>query len=183
MTTIRKQIRHAIADVLRGNTLAGENVFASRTRKISEKLLPAILVYTREESFEVFNASPLEWKRTLTVGIEIVARADEDLDDQLDDIAGEVERIMSENQTLDCLASDVAPSRIEIQLTADGDNQHGACILTYDIVYYTFDVSEGEEGPGVPTRNVLHPFQTANVDYKVPPSQDVSATDNIPMPQ
>lgn len=185
MTSIRKAIRKNIATALMNNTDAEANVFASRTRKISAKSLPAILVYTREETAEVFNESPRELKRVVSVAIEIAARADEDLDDQLDDIAQQVEDIMSEQQTLEDVASDVLLTRTEIQLTADGDNQHGACILTYDVTYYEEDVSQGVEGPGVPAANVLKPFVTAGVEYKVPPFADgqPAAEDKISLPQ
>lgn len=183
MSSTRKTIRQNIAAVLMGNTAALANVFASRTRKISAASLPAILVYTKQETAEIFNVSPRELKRVLTVGIEIVARTDDGLDDELDDIAAQVERIMSENQTLGDVASEIQYTGADIALTADGDNQHGGCTLAYDVTYYTLDVSEGVAGDGVPAANVLHPFETANIEYKVPPSADVSATDSVSLPQ
>lgn len=166
MTSKRKSIRHAIAAALTGNTSAGANVFASRTRSIPASKLPAILVYTSSETAEVFNQSPRELRRTLSVGIEIAARADDDLDDALDDIAEQVERVMSEHQTLSGTASDVLLTGTEITLTKDGDNQHGAAILTYEVTYYTVDVSEGIEGPGVPDENVLRPFERAGAEWR-----------------
>lgn len=166
MSIIRKAIRYAIANVLKDNTDAGANVFASRTRKIPASALPAILVYTREEASELFNESPRELRRVLSVGIEIAARADDALDDVLDDIAQQVEDILSENQTLGDVASDVLLTRTEIQLTSDGDNQHGACILAYDVTYYTMDVSDGVDGPGVPPENVLRVFERAGVEWR-----------------
>jgi len=166
MSIIRKAIRYAIANVLKDNTDAGGNVFASRTRKLTADNLPAILVYTTEEAAEEFIQAPRELKRTLTVRIEIAARADEELDDTLDDLAQEVEDILSENQTLDDVASDVILTRTEIVLNADGDNQHGACVMSYDVTYYTKDVSDGEEGPGVPDANVLRVFARAGVEWR-----------------
>lgn len=166
MSSARKAIRHAIAAVLLNNTAAGAHVYASRTRKIPASSLPAILIYTREESAEIYNASPRELKRVLSVGIEIAARADDDLDDALDDIAQQVERIMSENQTLSDTASDVLLTRTDIALTSEGDNQHGSAILAYDVTYYTLDVSEGVEGPGVPQENVLTPFARGGTEWR-----------------
>lgn len=164
MSIIRKAIRHAIANVLKNNTEVGANVFPSRKRKLSG--LPAILVYTLEETAEVFNEAPRELKRVLSVAIEIVAREDAGLDDALDDIAQEVEDILSENQTLDDVASDVVLTRTQIDLGAEGDNQHGACILAYDVTYYTMDVSDGVDGPGVPPANVLRVFERAGVEWR-----------------
>jgi hypothetical protein len=187
----RKDIRQKIGEVLRGNTTAGANVFVSRTRKISAASLPAILVYTRQEAAEEFNTAPRELKRTLSVGIEIVARADDDLDDTLDDLAEEVERILSENQLLadddgsNERCSDVAYKGAEISLTADGDNQHGACVLSYDVTYHTLDVSEGVEGAGVPSYVVLREMNTAGFAIKAPPFADGQpvASGTIDLPQ
>ncbi|WVR18334.1 hypothetical protein y223_00054 [Bordetella phage PY223] len=165
MSATRKAIRNAIAAVLMNNTNAGGSVFASRTRKIPASALPAILVYTRQETAEVFNESPRELERTLTVAIEVVARADDDLDDVLDDIGAQIERIISENQTPGG-ASDILYTGAEITLTDEGNNQHGGCVMTYDATYYTLDVSEGVEGPGVPDANVLRPFETAGVEWR-----------------
>lgn len=189
----RKEIRKKIGEILMLNTAAGANVFVSRTRKISASSLPAILVYTRQETAEEFNTAPRELKRTLTVGIEIVARADDELDDTLDDLAQEVERIMSENQLLadddgdpeSERCSDIAYTGAEITLTGDGDNQHGACVLSYDVTYYTKDVSEGVAGAGVPSHVVLTPFETAGVEWRVPPFNDTQpeTQDEISLPQ
>lgn len=178
MSSQRKAIRHAIAAVLLNNTTAGASVFASRTRKVPVSALPAILVYTREETAEVFNESPRQLKRVLSVGIEITTRADDALDDALDDIADEVERIMSENQTLGDTASDVLLARTEITLTGDGDNQYGSAVLAYDVTYYTDDVSLGVEGAGVPQENVLTPFERAGTEWRPNGATDKSPATN-----
>lgn len=191
MTTTRKTIRQKVATALTGNTAAGANVFASRTRPVRGDQLPAILVYSREESVEVFRESPRELRRELSLGIEIAATADDDLDDALDDLAQQVERIMSEQQTFrdpvtgDDTISDATLERVEIQLVGEGQNQHGSCVLTYNVVYYTDDVSLGVEGAGVPAANVLVPFETAHVQYKVAGSTATSpaTADTISLPQ
>lgn len=185
MSSNRKAIRHAIADVLKGNTDAGDNVFPSRVRPIWSTELPYIAVYTRDESAEIFNASPRELRRTLTVAIEIGAKGDDAFDDALDDIAHQIERIMSENQTLDGIASDIVLSRTDIELAAEGDKQHGGAVLSYDVTYYSLDVSEGVAGPGVPEENVLVPFERAGTEWRPNGATDKSPTteDLINLPQ
>lgn len=165
MTTTRKAIRKAVAAVLLNNTAAGPHVYASRTRPLPAKSLPAILVYSNDEAVEIFNESPREYKRTLTLGIEIAARADDTLDDTLDDIAQQVERILSENQ-MPGGADTLLLNGVAITLSGEGDNQHGSCILTYDAIYFTLDVSEGVAGPGVPAENVLTPFETGGATWR-----------------
>lgn len=175
----RKIIRSNIAKALLNNTSAYDRVYESRTRKVPVEALPAILIYTREETSEIFSVSPRELKRVLSVAIEIAARADENLDDQLDDIAQEVEQILSEHQTLSDEVQDIVLSRTEIMYTAEGDSQHGSCVLTYEVTYYTEDVSRGVAGRGVPPENVLTPFETAHISYVVPPAETVSAVDEV----
>ncbi len=183
--TTRKIIRQAIVDALFGNIAAvGQHVYASRVRPLPEESLPAILVYTTGETATVFNAAPRELERVLSVAIHVVARADDALDDLLDSIAEEVEFLMSENQEAGD-ASDIVYTGCEINMPQDGDNQHGFLILNYDVTYYTLDVSEGEEAPGVPQRNVLKPFQTAGATWQVPPFSDKQpeTKDEINLPQ
>lgn len=182
MSSHRKKIRYAVVNALLGNIEeVGDKVFASRIRPISEQKLPAISVYTLSETSQEFDI--YTDRRTLTVAIHIQAREDEELDDVLDDIAFKVERIMSENQWLGELCSSYGYTGCEIKLSGDGDNQHGGAVLTYDAVYDTEDVSEGVAGPGVPAGNVITPFEVADTKWKVPPSQDASAEDNVSLPQ
>lgn len=157
MSAQRKRIRQAIVAALLNKTDAGANVFASRARKVFAHELPAILVYAREESAEVFNDSPRELRRVLSVGIEIAAAANDALDDTLDDIAEQVEATLRENQTLGGIVSDLVLTRAEIQFSGDGEKVHGACVLTYDATYYTYDVASGSD---------LVPFERAHVDWR-----------------
>ena len=46
----RTQIRNKIAEILKGNTSVGDNVFGSRVQPISNPELPALLVYTKQEN-------------------------------------------------------------------------------------------------------------------------------------
>jgi hypothetical protein len=189
MSSIRKEIREKITEILTGNTDAGTQVFKSRTHAVDPSELPAILVYSRDETVEIFNAAPRELKRSLTIGIEIAAKADEDLDDTLDDLSDQVEALISENQTLSDTASDIVLQRVELHLVEEGNQQHGACVMTYLVTYYTMDVSLGVAGDGIPDENVLGNFETANIEYKVyppveypPGGEQPSTVDTVTLP-
>lgn len=183
MTTTRKDIRQKVAAaLLAANTGAGVNVFASRATPISAEQLPAILVYTREETVEVFNEAPRELRRLLSLGIEIAAAANEALDDTLDDLAQEVEAVMSEQQTFrdpltgDDTISDAVLERAEITLVGEGDRQHGSCVLTYRVTYFTEDVADASG---------LDAFETAHIEHKIAGSTATSPgiADTISLPQ
>ncbi len=170
MSTKRKQIRQYLAQVLKGKTAAGDNVFDSRARKLFESEMPAILVYTSDEKISVFNASPRELQRVLSVKIEVAAQGGDELDDTLDDIAEQIESVMREEQTLNDYASDVVLTQAQTEISAEGEQSSGGCVLTYDVTYYTDDVSTG----AVDNRNFLHDFERAHVDMKPTPSTDDS---------
>lgn len=166
MSATRKAIRAAFKTALVGNTAAGENVYVSRAVPIWESELPAILIYSREETATIFNESPRELERKLTIAVEIAAKADENLDDTLDDIAEQVSQEMRRgeplNQTLVGLVHDVVYTGAELILTADGDKQqHGACVMTYEVTYYTQEVAPDSE---------LDAFETGGAEIKPVPS-------------
>ncbi len=169
MTSHRKLIRQRIAAVLMNNTGAGKHVYASRALPLwwdeEGDQVPAILVYTREESAEIWQVAPREMKRSLRVAVEIAAKANEGLDDTLDDIAHQVERIMSENQTLGGACGDILLDRTEITIVGDGEKVHGACLIEFIVTYYTDDVSYGVAGPGVPPENIVTPFERGNTTW------------------
>lgn len=171
MSTKRKQIRAAFKQALLGNTDAGQSVFVSRAVPIWETELPAILIYSREEAATVFDEAPRRLQRNLTIVVEIAAKADADLDDTLDDIAQQVEDEMRRgepvlNQTLGNLVADVIYTGAEMVLTADGDKQqHGACIMTYSVIYYTEEVAPESE---------LDDFITATAEIVPKPSTDLT---------
>lgn len=180
MSTQRKLIRKKVAELLAGATNAGASVFASRARAVFANELPAILVYSREETVTIYNASPRELQHVLTLVIEIAATADEELDDLLDDIAQQVIDRLNEYQTLDGTASDRVLTGSQLQIVGEGENQHGACALTYEVTYYTFDVATGLVEP-----NLITPFETATVTHRPNGADENSppVSDTISLPQ
>lgn len=133
----RKQIRDAVVDRLKDRTPVGSRVFGNRVRPLFGEELPAILVYTLAEKSDHRQTAPRELQRILRLGIEIAARADEGLDDLLDEISLRVEEIMSADDTLSGTAADCSLESTEMAVFRDGDRLVGACRLDYAVVYYT----------------------------------------------
>lgn len=142
-------IRQAVVDLLATPvddvypTDAGANVFKSRVRAIWAEELPCICVYVRSDDASIFNESPIEYRRDAEIVVEISARLDDDLDDTLDTIAAQVERVLILNETLkpDGWPNDYWPEirlgNTSITLNGqDGDNQHGAAIITFGCRYF-----------------------------------------------
>ena len=100
MAHIRKTIRDIMhAKLLAADTAAGTKIFKNRVFPYWENELPAITVYVTDEDSSIYNAAPREYERMFQVGVEIVAEANENMDDTLDALALEVEAVFNEDET------------------------------------------------------------------------------------
>jgi len=155
MTHPRHNIRAAVVSLLTGKTAAEARVFPSRVRAVDASELPCILVYAGSEAVTVFQGSPHEYERRLTVQVEIQARADEGLDAAMDAIAEDVEHKLMQDHTLGGLCRDVELIASEITIKDDGDTLIGSCVLTYEVTYHTYAVADSEE-PDVSDLKKIH---------------------------
>jgi hypothetical protein len=174
----RKQIRDAVIDALkRANTVAGSKVHGSRAVPIFEAELPCILVYTRNETAEISVGAPREYKRSLTLALELVAQADTEavLDDILDAFAKQVEAVMCKDETFGGVASDTVLGETEMDILADGKKPIGGLKITYTMPYYERMPADGVGG--------LVPFETANVNFDLPEQADDETEDTVELPQ
>lgn len=162
----RQAIRDAAVTALAGATAAGARVYKTRLAPIRQAELPAISVYTEEESVtpESLKTSPRELTRSVTLAVEAWVRATDNVDDALDDLALEIETAMDADQNLGATAFDSILMRTEIGLKLDGDRPMGCVHLEYAVTYHTdLRVTESADT-----------FDTAGIDYRV---NDVAATD------
>lgn len=135
----RELIRKKVVQYLRGTTNAGASVYASRVAPLISNSwqdeLPAICVYTMDDNGEIFNAAPREYLRTVEVVVEIHAKATSDLDDDLDTIARQVEKLLLQDDTLDGLCNDFTYSRTKMVIRDDGEELLGGCRMIFDAEY------------------------------------------------
>jgi hypothetical protein len=136
---VRKQIRDAVVTALTGLTTTGANVFASRVYPLQATELPALRVYAQSESVEPMTIhAPDVLERLLRVQIESVCKANEDLDDLLDQICKEVEVALAWPVTgLASLAKGAALTTVEIEMAGGAEQPVGVCRMLYDVSYYT----------------------------------------------
>ncbi len=136
----RKQLRDAIvAQLIAAATSAGSRVFATRLAPVPEAQLPAISVYTDDETVDPAsaNTAPRELKRTVLVRVDCwVAGAP--LDDGLDAIALEVETAMDGDCEFDQTAFSSIMTGTEFGMKMEGSRPMGVVSLTYSCVYNTF---------------------------------------------
>ena len=139
MTHPRSQIRNAIVTHLLDATAAEERVFAGRLMPINEPELPALVVHTRDteenRSRSTSRLNGFEQRRCI-VTVVCIAQSFDDIDTDLDTIAGQVE---------DALEDFTIPGFESAELSYldtrsddpefDGSLTTGASLVRYECLY------------------------------------------------
>jgi hypothetical protein len=136
MTHARTQIRNAVTAILLGNTLAQNRVFESRIYPLDNAKLPALLVYTKQESVSDYSISyPRTQNRQVQLTIEAYVKAHNNCDEVADQIALEVEQLIAASPKLGGIAKDTALTSTEIQFSDDGEKPIAYAILSFTVSY------------------------------------------------
>lgn len=160
----RAVIRQQFVDLLKGQTDCGDNVFKQRSRPFVQaegwaSELPAIIVYTNEESASVYNVAPSEWERVASVVVEIHVAADEETDDFLDNVAEQVEILISRfNWEDQNMGFGLGGSRMN--LVEAGSQINGALSITFPMTYYSALPDAGKS-------DALDDFKTAANTFQI----------------
>jgi hypothetical protein len=138
---VRKQIRDALSTLCTGLASTGDRVFKSRLHPLAPAELPALRIHVDEEEITIDDIhSPVRLDRTCTVRIECVSRALETLDDELDEMAKEVEHAIAGDADLGgILNGSLTPDGIEIERDGEGDAPIGTLSLRYLAVYHVLN--------------------------------------------
>ena len=138
MSHARTQIRQAVVAMLTGNTAAGSRVYTSRVYPLDDPKLPALLVFTPQESMG--NPSmqrPRTQQRTPQLVIEGYVKARGDIEAEADALAVEVEKIIGADPTLGGRVKDTMLDSTSIQLSGDGEKPVAVITLTFAVLYCT----------------------------------------------
>jgi len=141
---VRQQIRKAAIAALQGLATTDSRVFESRVYPLTKAKLPGLCIYTPTEG-SAREDSPTESMRDVTLMVHGLVAISDRLEDELDDIAFEVETALDE---LD-LVGDLAKIYHGIQETTttmsgeDADQPHGAIDLEF---LYTYRTRKGTPG-------------------------------------
>lgn len=148
MSLQRKKIRDAVVNTLLNKTICADRVFASRVRPTWRNEFPLILVYANDEAVENWAESPREYKRSLTVSIEILARQNEKVENLLDEIGERVEYEMSQDHTKGELCEDTLLQSAAITIDKEGENLIASLVLTFALPYYSLAVRDLDSDAG-----------------------------------
>jgi hypothetical protein len=134
---IRQQIRERAGTVLTGLTTTGSNVFETRIYPLENTNLPALVIYTKNETSEplVISTNRL-MSRELELIVEVYVKQTSNFDDQVDKICKEVEVAISADTTLNNLAKDCFLQSTEIEYNTEGEQPLSYAVLTFLTNYY-----------------------------------------------
>lgn len=179
----RQAIRDAVIALLNGHTSVSANVTKNIVVPFLEENLPRIVIYTLSEQIDEFNHAPRDIKRALQLAIEIhVTSTDNDtLQDTLDDLALEVENIMSVDHTITDTCEDHILQSVEMDFRGDGAQPIAMCRMIYDVTYITDVPASIDDQTEVAE---ITDFSGANVEYNIghndsDPDDQIEAEDTL----
>lgn len=153
------RIRSAIKSRLLGATSVQDAVSTNRADRVWASTLPAIVIYTRSERLERVEDLPPSYDCTVVVGIDVLAAGEDNLpmDDQIDQIAGEVRAVMARDARfgaeLGDLIVDARLTTYEVSVEAGGEYLIAGGRLAYEFVYRE-ELLDGDPGALMPLKRV-----------------------------
>lgn len=140
MAHIRKLIRDNIETALTGLATTNGRVYRTRVYPIAEDRLPGLAIYTREESTDYATITrPRTQMRNLVVSVEIYVKGQSDYDDELDQIALEVEEALYTDLTRGGYAKDTQVISFDCDFSGDGDQPVARATMQISVDYVTLE--------------------------------------------
>lgn len=173
----RKVVRDALAVMLVGQTDAGDRVYSNRSRPQSIAKLPAIGIYNAGDTATMFDESPRRYRRRLNIAVDIYLKdtGGSDIDDQLDDLADQVEQAIFKDTTVGGTVSDMVLGETSDVMVSMQREQTAMLTITWQATLY-------QDTPEVDAAT-LSDYESTHVDWDIPDGDPVDAEDNITLPQ
>ena len=134
---IRQQIRERAGTVLNNLTTTGSNVFETRIYPLENTNLPALVIYTKDETSEpLVISTDRVMSRELELIVEIYVKQTSNFDDEVDKICKEVEIAISADTTINGLAKDCFLQSTSIEYNTEGEKPLTFASLTFLTNYY-----------------------------------------------
>lgn len=141
MSHKRSEIKAWIKSRLLNQTLAGDQVFCNHSESVAK--LPAIIIQTPKEENAKFSETPRILERLCLLVIEGICSGS-NLDENLDFISFEIEKLIARDLTFSGLVSDVVLKLSEQEQSSDGAEPIGSVKLVYKVKYHTKETPEVE---------------------------------------
>jgi hypothetical protein len=133
---IRQAIRDNVKTTLTGLATTGDRVYVNRIYPFIQQVSNGILIYTESESTDYLTMGrPRSQERSLTLKVEIYAKATANLDNSIDDIALEIENALYNDPSRGGVATDTMIMNFDSDFSGDGDSPVGVGILDIVVKY------------------------------------------------
>lgn len=152
----RQIIREKIRELLLQKTWAEKRVFSNRSASLFESELPAILLYTRDESARQFTEAPRQLRRQLNLSIQAICRLQDQVDDYLDQLALQIESVFNANPFLDGTVADTLLTATEVEISSEGNMPIGSITLNYQVEYYQYTPEEPADSDEFAVAEIQH---------------------------
>lgn len=138
MAHVRKQIRDRVAALVTGLPTTGANVYKMRRYALDDAKLPAICVYTMDESSSLITIGSRTLNRTINVAVQAFAvGSSTTISDTIDAICVEVEEAIAADFQLNGLAKSCVLTESQIDISVEGEKSVGNVSLIYSVDYVT----------------------------------------------
>ena len=135
---IRQQIRDRVASVLTtGVALVSSRVYTSRVYPLSEAKLPAIAVYTSSETSNLMSFQPPTLQRSMSLTVDVYARAVDTFDDDVDAICVQIEDAIGDDFRVNGLAKQIHLISTDIDYNGEAEHPVGIASMTFEVSYVT----------------------------------------------
>lgn len=138
MSHVRTQIRDRIETLVTGLPLTGANVYKMRRYALDDAKLPAICVYTTDESSSLITVGARTLRRVINVMVEIYAKGSSaTISDTIDGICVSAEEAIAADFGLNGLAKSCILTSTETDVNVEGESGIGTARLVYAVEYVT----------------------------------------------
>jgi hypothetical protein len=138
MSHVRQQIRDAIATRVTGLPTTGNAVYKMRRYALDDAKLPAICVYTGDESSGMATIGTRTLRRVTNVVVEAYCKgASTSVQDTIDTMCVEIEEAIAGSFDLSGLVKSTVLTGTEIDINVQGEKSIASAKLVYAVEYYT----------------------------------------------
>ena len=138
MSHVRQQIRDRVATLVTGLPTTGANVYKMRRYALDDAKLPAICVYTMDESSSLITIGSRTLRRVINVAIDIMIKGSSTtVSDSIDTICVSAEEAIAGDFTLNGLAKSCILTSTEIDINVEGEKSIASARLVYSVEYIT----------------------------------------------
>lgn len=138
MSHVRTQIRDHIATLVTGLPSTGSSVYKMRKYALDDSKLPAICIYTTDESSGLITVGTRTLRRVINAIVEIYAKGPSvTISDTIDGICVSAEEAIAADFTLNGLAKSCILTSTETDVNVEGENGIGTARLVYAVEYVT----------------------------------------------